>query len=461
MILFEGVRILSFAPQAVSEPVDLAVEGGRIVEVGAGLKAKYPQARRESVPAYVSPGLVCAHNHFYSALARGLMVEIKASKDFAQQLVNLWWRLDRALDEGVIRSSALAGAADAVMSGVTTVVDHHASPELIDGSLSLLREGFEEVGLRGILCYETTDRNGKEGARDGVRENLRFTGEVDSERAAGGDPLVEAAIGAHAGFTLDEDTLAALGDAVRTSGRGLHTHAAEDRYDATDSRRRFGADLAVRLDRAGCLGPLSIIAHGLYLTRDEMELINERDAFLAHNARSNMNNAVGYNTLLSGYRNSVLGTDGIGSDMLEEAAFAFFKHRDAGGSLWPPDFLAMLDRGNRILDRYFGAGAAGAAGVAEAAPAPGGRSGLAPRFGRVEAGFAADLVFWDYDPPTPLVDGNLGGHIMFGMSSRSVHSVMVNGRFVVRDRIPQFDAARIHVQSREQTRRLWKRMQER
>jgi len=475
MILFEGVRILSFAPQTVSEPVDLVVEGGRIFEVGPALGAKYPHARTEAAPAYVSPGLVCAHNHFYSALARGLMVDIEASKDFAQQLANLWWRLDRALDEGVTRSSALAGAADAVMSGVTAVVDHHASPELIDGSLSVLREGFEEVGLRGILCYETTDRNGKEGARDGVRENVRFAAEVDSARRAGGDPLVEAAIGAHAGFTVDEDTLAALGDAVRATGRGLHTHAAEDRYDATDSRHRFGADLAVRLDRAGCLGPQSIIAHGLYLTRDEMELINERDAFLAHNARSNMNNAVGYNSLLGGYRNSVLGTDGIGSDMLEEAGFAFFKHRDAGGLLWPPDFLAMLDRGNRILDRYFGGGAGarnGGGGEAERGAIEERRSkverrsvGETPRaplrFGRVEEGFAADLVFWDYDPPTPLVDGNLGGHIMFGMSSRSVHSVMVNGRFVVRDRVPQFDAARIHAQAREQTRRLWKRMQER
>jgi cytosine/adenosine deaminase-related metal-dependent hydrolase len=127
--------------------------------------------------------------------------------------------------------------------------------------------------------------------------------------------------------------------------------------------------------------------------------------------------------------------------MMQEVAFAFFKHRDAGGSLWPPSFLAMLDRGNRILDRYFEADNI--------------------RFGRVETGHAADLVFWDYDPPTPLQDGNVGGHIMFGMSSRAVHSVMVNGKFVVKDRIPQFDAKKIYTQSREQTVRLWKRMEER
>jgi cytosine/adenosine deaminase-related metal-dependent hydrolase len=127
--------------------------------------------------------------------------------------------------------------------------------------------------------------------------------------------------------------------------------------------------------------------------------------------------------------------------MMQEVAFAFFKHRDAGGPLWPPALLEMLDRGNRILDRYFAAD-----GV---------------RFGRVEAGNAADLVFWDYDPPTPLVNGNLGGHMMFGMSSRSVHSVMVNGKFVVRARVPQFDARGIFRTAREQTLRLWKRMEER
>ncbi len=451
MLLFEGVRIISFAPQAVSEPVDVAVDGARILEVGSALAARYPKALRERAPAYVSPGLVCAHNHFYSALARGLTVEILPSRDFAQQLAHLWWRLDRSLDESITRSSALAGAADAVMSGVTAVVDHHASPELIDGSLSVLREGFETVGLRGVLCYETTDRNGKEGAGRGVRENIRFAREVDGLRSEGREPLVEAAIGAHAGFTLEEDTLSALGEAVRSTGRGLHTHAAEDRYDASDSRHRFGADLAVRLDRAGCLNPKSIVAHGLYLTREEMELLNEREVFLAHNARSNMNNGVGYNTLLPGYRYSVLGTDGIGSDMLEEAAFAFFKHRDAGGLLWPPDFLAMLDRGNRILDRYFG----------RAEGSKGDAGGGALRFGRVEAGYAADLVFWDYDPPTPLLGDNLGGHIMFGMTSRSVRSVMVNGRFVVRDRIPQFDAQGIYAEARVQTRRLWRRMEER
>ncbi len=448
MIVLENVRLLHFHPGSVSEPQDVAIEGGKIVAVGKGLASRHPKAERISPGGYVSPGLVCGHNHFYSALARGLMVAIEPSKDFAQQLRNRWWRLDRALDEEIVRASGLAGAADAAMAGVTAVVDHHASPEFIDGSLDVLREGFDTVGLRGVLCYETTDRNGLEGAHAGVRENERFARKIDGERkggsargggAAADGPLVEAAIGAHAPFTVGDETLGALAEACSATGRGLHVHVAEDKFDAVDSRHRFGKDICVRLDDAGLLGPKTILGHGVFLTDSEVELVNGRDAFIAHNARSNMNNCVGYNDRIGRYRNAVLGTDGIGSDMVEEANFAFFKHKDAGGSRWMDAYLEMLDNGNRLLERYF----------------PG------KRLGRIEPGYEADLTFWDYDPPTPLESGNVAGHVAFGMSSRLVASTMVAGRFVVRDRRPLFDAAAIAACGREQTRRLWRRMEER
>ncbi len=451
MTIFENVRVISFEPPAVSEPMDVvtAVPGtgaspGTIIETGSALGAKYPGAKRVS-GSYLSPGLVCAHTHLYSALARGLMVDIAPSKDFAQQLRHLWWRLDRAIDLPILEASALAGCADAALSGVTSVVDHHAGPEAIDGSLSVIRQAYEEVGIRGLLCYETTDRNGMEGARAGVRENLRFAREIDGDRAAGKRPLVDGAIGAHAGFTVGEETLGALADAVRTSKRGLHVHLAEDKFDAVDSRYRFGSDLVARFDAAGCLGPKTIVGHGVWLSQAEVETLNARGSFLAHNARSNMNNAVGYNALLPRFDNVVLGTDGMSADMLEEFRFAAFRHRESGGPWWPGDFLRCLDRGNRVMERYHGAPVASGSGA----------------FGRVIAGAVADLVLWDYDPPTPLVGGNIAGHLAFGLSSRSVKSVMVNGAFVVEDRAPAFDADGIASKARAEAIRLWKRMEER
>ena len=457
MTLFEGVRVISFAPPGVSEPQDVLVSSpadggvaGTILEVGKGLAAKHPQARRVR-GSYLSPGLVCGHTHLYSALARGMMVDIEPSKDFAQQLAHLWWRLDRAIDLPILEASGLAGLADAAACGVTSVVDHHAGPEAIDGSLSVLKAAYEAIGLRGLVCYETTDRNGMDGARAGVAENVRFAREIDAERAASKAgkagarlPIVDGMIGGHAGFTLGEETIEALGDAVRTTDRGSHIHAGEDKYDAVDSRYRFGKDLMERWDAAGLLTPKSVVGHGVWLTESEVGLIASRDAFVAHNARSNMNNAVGYNGLLHRQRNVVLGTDGMSADMLEEFRFACFRHRESGGPWWPGDFLACLDRGNRLLERCFPAA-----------------QGYPAAFGKVEAGAAADLVLWDYDPPTPLEGGNIAGHLAFGLSSRSVRSVMVNGKFVVEDRKPAFDAEAIGAKARAEASRLWKRMEER
>jgi putative selenium metabolism protein SsnA len=454
MTLFESVRAISFEPPAVSEPMDVLVAGsapggapagreGTILETGKGLAARHPGARRVT-GAYLSPGLVCAHTHLYSALARGMMVDIEPSRDFAQQLRHLWWRLDRAIDLPILEASALAGCAEAAMNGVTSLVDHHAGPEAIDGSLSVIRQAYERVGIRGLLCYETSDRNGMEGARAGVRENLRFAREIDQARAAGERPLVDGAIGGHAGFTIGEETLAALGEAMRESGRGAHIHAGEDKFDAVDSRYRFGKDLAFRLDGAGLLGPKTIVGHGVWLTEGEADLVNARGSFLAHNARSNMNNAVGYNSLLPRFANVVLGTDGMSADMLEEFRFAVFRHRESGGPWWPADFLRCLDRGNRLMERYMGAGGGESTGSA---------------FGRVQAGCVADLVLWDYDPPTPLAGGNVAGHLAFGLSARSVRSVMVNGDFVVEDGKPSFDAELIAATARAEAARLWNRME--
>ncbi len=458
MILFEGVKLLSFNPPSVSEELDLAAYGpgeggllaGRIAEIGRDLGAKYPLAEPAGSGGYLSPGLVCSHTHLYSALARGMEVAIAPSKDFAQILEHLWWRLDRAIDMPILEASALSGCADALFAGVTSLVDHHASPGAIEDSLSAIRSACEEVGIRGILCYEATDRNGLDGARAGVAENIRFAREIDEARARGCTPLVEAAIGGHAGFTIGDETLESLADAVKSTGRGIHIHLAEDRYDAVDSRYRHGLDLVERLDRVGALTPKGIIGHGLWLTPSEIEIMNARDVFLAHNARSNMNNGVGYNSLLHKHRNVVLGTDGMGADMLEEFKFAVFRQRESGGPWWPGDFLACLDRGNRILERYF----AQDFSAPKELPDPGNFA-----CGVLAPGNPADLVLWDYDPPTPLDAENIAGHLAFGMSSRSVRSVAVGGSLRISDRRALFDIEKIQALARRQARRLWNSME--
>jgi len=335
---------------------------------------------------------------------------------------------------------------------IGSLVEHHAFGAFGHCRIGQFSAGGEAFLGQGLQHLRRPDDGHMGGLADPENLLLQFghaqvtglDGQVaarnhDAKRAAGKDVLVEAAIGAHAPFTVGDDTLKGLAEAVRESKRGLHIHVAEDKFDAVHSRHEHGKDICRRLDDAGLLDAKAILGHGLYLTTEEIQLVNERDAFLAHNAQSNMNNDVGYNRQLPLYKNAVLGTDGIGSDMLASACFAFFKHRDAGGSLWMDAFLAMLQNGNRLLERYF----------------PG------KRFGRIEAGYEADLAFWDYDPPTPLLDGNVAGHAAFGMNSAMVQSTMVAGIFVIENRKARFDYDGAMAKGREQTLRLWKRMEER
>ena len=252
-----------------------------------------------------------------------------------------------------------------------------------------------------------------------MRESRTFARSVEDERKSKGKQrLVEAMIGGHAPFTLGDDALAKLGDVARETGRGFHVHVAEDGFDPSYSHRFHGKDALKRLDGFGLVSERSIVAHGLYLTQEDRELLNARNAFLAHNCRSNMNNSVGYNGELPHVKNVALGTDGIGSDMLLELKFAYFRHRDSGGSLAPGAFTRFLQNGNEILHRSFG-----------------------ESFGRVEKGYKADLVILDYDSPTPMVRENVAGHAIFGMGSRDVHTVMVNGKIVMEARTFRMDTS--------------------
>lgn len=438
ILILKNATAAQLHPAKVWDNVDIAIENDTLLDIGSGLTQRYPQAQIKDMRGrLVMPGLVCAHNHFYSGLSRGIQANIAPSPDFISTLKNLWWRLDRALDEESLYYSGLICALEAVRSGCTSVIDHHASPCYIAGSLSQIRNAFLRVGLRGMTCFETTDRNGGvHELRAGVEENIRFASEIDAAKHKGDQPwLVEAHIGAHAPFTLSDEGLAMLSDALKATGRGLHIHAAEDRYDVSYSHHYYGKDLLARLAEYDLIDSKTLIAHGLYLSDADIDLLNAQDGFLVHNARSNMNNHVGYNHRLPLIRNLALGTDGIGSDMFEEMKFAFFKHRDAGGPLWPDSFARALSNGNELLSRHFNA-----------------------RFGRLEAGYKADLTICDYLPPTPLIASNIAGHIAFGQGSNSVHSVMVNGKMIYEDRQFSVDYAPLFAEAQKVAKKMWERM---
>ena len=436
--IFSQARVVQTTPPfQVLEAVDVVVKDDTIVAVGTGAGSAYPGAKVfDASGKTLVPGMVCAHHHYYSGLSRGMLVQAGVQEDFIQVLKEWWWRLDRALDEEALYYSSLICSIDAIAAGTTSCIDHHASPSFIDGSLQTIARGMREVGVRGATCYEVTDRNGgMDEVRAGVEENIAFAQHVDAERKAGSKPLVEAMIGGHAPFTIPDEGLELMKDACDATGRGMHLHVAEDKYDTVHSHHWYHKDIMHRLDEFGLLADNTLLVHGLWLNDREIELLNERKSYLAHNPRSNMNNHVGYCKRLRSVDNLVMGTDGCGGNMFEEIKLAFFKHKDDGGPWWPGDFAGVLARGNRILERYFG-----------------------EQFGRIEPGFKADITILDYLNPTPLVEDNAAAHIVWGMSSNCVDSVMVEGKMVMEHRTFDLDVHEIYAKAAEVAKRVWKRV---
>ncbi|MHB8245021.1 MAG: amidohydrolase family protein [Acidimicrobiales bacterium] len=332
-------------------------------------------------------GLVCGHHHLYSALARGMPAPPRTPTNFPEVLELVWWRLDRALDLEMIRWSAMLGALEALERGTTAIVDHHSSPNAIEGSLSVIAEACAEVGVRVKCCYEVTDRNGPDGARAGLAENERFLRE-------GGNGFV----GAHACFTLGEATLESVAGLAGDLGTGVHIHVAEDITDAGAGAR---LEAVSRSDW--------LLAHCVHLDR-------QLEGTIAHNARSNMNNAVGYARPARYANEIVLGTDGIGADMLEEFRIAYARLRESDVTSSPEEPWGWLLAGNRLFPEA-----------------------------------AGDVVTWSYEPLDPW-------HLAF-TPGVSPLEVVVDGEVVfARGRPTRVDAVEVRRKAREQAVRLWKKL---
>ncbi|MCF7945580.1 MAG: putative aminohydrolase SsnA [Spirochaetia bacterium] len=441
MIIIKNIDAMQFDPPAVLNTIDVVIKGHEIYDIGKDAAESYIAAETDTIidgtGLLLYPGLVCSHHHFYSGLSRGILANIEPTPDFISILKNLWWKLDRTLDEEAIYYSSLICSLDAIASGTTAVIDHHASPHCISGSLREIKRSFEKTGLRGMTCYEVSGRNsGEDEIKNGIDENVSFARMIDEEKSRDEwSGLVEASVGGHAPFTISNTGLSALKTALDTTKRGLHIHVGEGKYDASWSHHHYGQDLIKRLDDFGLLDSKSIVVHGVHLSGKEIEILNEKNAFLVHNARSNMNNGIGYNNKLNQVKNTALGTDGIGANMFEEFKHAFFKHKDAGGPLWPDDYLKFLSNGNEILNRYF-----------------------PYSFGKLEKGYAADVVIADYRSPTPLSKENIAGHMTFGMSSDMVRTVIIHGSLVMNNREFPFDTAPIYEKAQKIAVKLWDKM---
>jgi putative selenium metabolism protein SsnA len=362
------------------------------------------------------------------------------ARDFSEILAKLWWPLDKSLTLEDVRYSALVCLVDAIKHGTTTLVDHHASPNAIDGSLDVIRNTVEQAGVRAALCYEVTDRDGPEKARAGIDENVRFIKQVKSEK---GQHQVAAMFGLHASLTLSDATLDACQSAL-PAGAGFHIHAAEADADQYDSLNKSGTRVVNRLHQHGILSPQSILAHCVRVDEREIDLLAETLTWVTHQPRSNMNNGVGVAPVEAMLKSGVrlgMGNDGFSNAMWEEWKAAYLVHK-----VWHRDPRRM--NGADVIQMAVYNNASLASQL----------FGLP--IGQIVPNAAADLIFVDYQPYTPITEGNLPWHMLFGFHESMITTTIAGGKFLMKDRqLLTLDEKEIAAKAAELAAQTWKRYQ--
>lgn len=416
---------------------------GIITEIGPQqtLVAKYPDEEKlDARGQYVMPGNICAHTHFYGAYARGMAIPGPAPKDFPEILEKLWWPLDLALDYDSVKYSTLVCLIDAIRHGTTTLIDHHASPNAIDGSLDIIADAVNQSGLRAVLCYEVTDRNGEAGALAGIRENSRFMEKCKNGSVA--DGRVAALFGLHASLTLSDKTLDASRAAV-PEDVGFHIHVAEHEADEYDSLSKSGTRVVDRLNHHQILGPQSIVAHAIHIDAKETNILRETGTWVTHQPRSNMNNGVGVAAVESMLRAGIpvcLGNDGFSNTMWLEWKEAYLVHK-----VWHRDPRRM--NGFDVVQMGVYNNSSLASSIFNDIPV-----------GVLMTGAHADLIFVDYHPFTPMTPGNLPWHILFGFHESMVTTTIVAGKVLMKNRqLITLDEDAIMAKARELAPTVWER----
>ena len=414
------------------------IEGTKIKQIGKSgdFTGTYDRVI-DAANKVVLPGFINAHMHFYSTMVRGLG-KIEPAVDFVDVLKKLWWKLDKQLVLDDCYYSTLVPLIDAVKKGTTTLIDHHAGPFAITGSLDKIAQAVKEVGLRASLCYEVSDRDGHDIAMEGIKENVDFIEKCNAENS----DYVKALFGLHASFTISEETLKKAVEAAARLNTGFHIHVAEAKSDQEHALAHFHMRVVERLHNAGVLGPKTIAAHCVHIDGNERALLKATDTSVVHNPQSNINNAVGTADIIAMQREGIrvgLGTDAMTVNMLEELRQALWIHHLAQGNPsvgFMEAMNALLVHNAAIARRYWDIG-----------------------LGELKEGYAADIITMEYYPPTPFDENTFLGHLGFGLSQAIVDTTIVGGRVLMENRKLNIgiDEADVAKESSKLAAKLWER----
>jgi len=417
ILIKDGLLVTMNPEHLVIENGAVAVDGERIVDVGSTKDVEARQRADIVVEArgkIVLPGIVCAHTHLYGALLRGAPLKIKPPGDFIEALHRVWWPCDEALTERDAYASALAAGVDMITTGTTCFADTFSGPNCIHGSLSAIARAVEEIGMRGVLAFETTERNSAEEGRRGLDENQRFIKEVNEK----GSTLTRGMYSLHASFTVSDEMIVEARNRATRDKAYMTIHTSEGLVDLYHNLERYGKRTVERLRDLGVLGRDVVLAHCVHLDEGELDIVAEKGCGVAHNPMSNMLNAVGVAPVPDMLRRGIavgIGNDGYIFDAFENMRSAFLVHK-------------LQRRDPRLMTPLE---------ILEMATINGAKLyGLDEEIGSIEKGKQADIIVISSDSiPTPLTPETVAGHIVNSVRGADVETVLVAGRVIMDRRI--------------------------
>lgn len=420
-VIIEGNRISKVGPTSdlEKEIVRNQDSGTEIIDAGGKL---------------VMPGFINCHEHIYSQFARGAGIPKKAPVDFLSVLEGTWWHLDKKLSLENVYYSAAATYIESIKNGVTFVNDHHASFGAVRGSLNQIAKAADLCGVRTCLCYEISNRWGKEKLHESIEENFDFCAQVNLKN----DPMLRGLVGLHASFTVDDG---AISEIKRLNSRnfGYHVHIAEGLYDEQHCQENYGCSVVERFEKSGILGPGTLAGHCIHVSERDMDILKRTGTAVIHNPESNMGNGVGSPDVLKMLDKGILvglGTDGYTHDMTESLKVTNIlqKNRNLNPARGFDEALRVLDNNSAVAARLLG-----------------------EKIGKLEEGYLADVIVVDYKPCTPMTKDNLGGHLMFGITGSMTETTVVNGKILMKDRkILCCDEKSVLEESRKSAESLWR-----
>lgn len=422
MILLENIHYIDWKTFEITD-TNLLIEKGKNKEIhfihSEQLESLDPNCKRiDGKGKFVMKSFVNAHHHAYSALAAGMPQPQVAPTNFLEILQKIWWRLDKSLTKDMIEISGATTSISSAKNGVSFVIDHHASPFAVKDSLKTMALQFEKTGLNHLLCYEISDRDGQEIRDAGLAETDTYL----MERPG--------LVGLHAAFTLSNESLKKAQELAEKHQSGVHIHVAEDGYDQAYNEEKYNKRVVERLADFGLLNfKKTILAHGIHIDENERKIIANSEAWMVQNPESNLNNQVGFFNSRGLEQKTMLGTDGMHSNMIRSAQWAYFAGLGKDSIDIPKAYQRLRMAHKYLADNDF------------------------------EGDGENNLMLLDIKGPTPLNNTNFLGHFFFAMENRQIDSLIVDGEFVMKDKILlNVDEALIMKEAQKLAKQLWEKL---